>query len=240
MEKLILDHAAACYPAESCGFVIETLAGQQYMPCVNIADQPTENFEISPDDWLRAHTAGEVIAVVHSHPDGLPILSVADRKAQRRTALEWWLVFGGEIRKFLNVPPLRGRQFEHGTLDCYTLFRDAYHLAGILMPDFVREDEWWKRGENLYIDNMESTGFYRVNNPEPGDIILICLGTTVANHAAIYCGEQEILHHCPERLSRRDVYDGFWLKYTHSIWRHSEWQSSGFTAICNDMAAGSI
>ncbi|EIN27790.1 hypothetical protein ECFDA504_1361, partial [Escherichia coli FDA504] len=42
--------------------------------------------------------------------------------------------------------------------DCYTLFRDAYHLAGIDMPDFEREDDWWRNGQNLYLDNMEATG----------------------------------------------------------------------------------
>ncbi|MBC9184750.1 tail fiber assembly protein, partial [Escherichia coli] len=30
-------------------------------------------------------------------------------------------------------PHLTGRRFEHGVTDCYTLFRDAYHLAGIEM-----------------------------------------------------------------------------------------------------------
>ncbi|EKH97818.1 hypothetical protein EC5905_1492, partial [Escherichia coli 5905] len=37
--------------------------------------------------------------------------------------------------------------------DCYTLFRDACHLAGIDMPDFEREDDWWRNGQNLYLDN---------------------------------------------------------------------------------------
>ncbi|EKH58732.1 tail assembly protein K, partial [Escherichia coli NE037] len=46
--------------------------------------------------------------------------------------------------------------------DCYTLFRDAYHLAGTEMPDFHREDDWWRNGQNLYLDNMAVTGFYRV------------------------------------------------------------------------------
>ncbi|MBW9309371.1 NlpC/P60 family protein [Escherichia coli] len=43
--------------------------------------------------------------------------------------------------------------------DCYTLFRDAYHLAGIEMPDFHREDDWWRNAQNLYLDNLEATGF---------------------------------------------------------------------------------
>ncbi|QBH97151.1 phage tail protein [Limnobaculum zhutongyuii] len=240
IERQILDHASACYPEESCGFVIATANGQHYMPCVNIADVPTEHFEISPDDWLRAYTAGEIIALVHSHPDGLPVLSATDREIQRRTDLDWWLVCDGSLYQYRNIVPLLGRDFKHGVMDCYTLFRDAYHLAGINMPEFSRSEDWWEAGQDLYIDNMAATGFYQVENPEAGDIILICLGSHKANHAAIYCGDQQVLHHCPNRMSKRDVYNGYWLKYTHSIWRHKAWLSCGFTAIYNDMAASSI
>ncbi len=114
----------------------------------------------------------------------------------------------GDIHKFRCVPHLTGRLFEHGVTDCYTLFRDAYHLAGIDMPDFEREDDWWRNGQNLYLDNMEATGFYRISLPsaQPGDILLCCFGASVANHAAIYCGNGELLHHLPEQLSKRERY----------------------------------
>ncbi len=77
----------------------------------------------------------------------------------------------GAIHKFRCVPHLTGRRFEYGVTDCYTLFRDAYHLAGIEMPDFHRGDDWWRHGQNLYLDNMEATGFYRValTEAQPGD-----------------------------------------------------------------------
>ncbi|GAB5885681.1 hypothetical protein JMUB7557_27670 [Staphylococcus aureus] len=26
------------------------------------------------------------------------------------------------------------------------------------MPDFHREDDWWRNGQNLYLDNLEATG----------------------------------------------------------------------------------
>ena len=107
----------------------------------------------------RAEMQGEIVALVHSHPGGLPWLSEADRRLQIKSALPWWLVCRGEIHKFRCVPHLTGRRFEHGVTDCYTLFRDAYHLAGITLPDFVREDDWWRNGRNLYLDNMAATGF---------------------------------------------------------------------------------
>lgn len=84
-----------------------------------------------PEDWLRAQIQGEVVALVHSHPGGLPWLSEADRQLQVQSDLPWWLVCRGALHKFRCVPHLTGRRFDHGVTDCYTLFRDAYHLAGI-------------------------------------------------------------------------------------------------------------
>ncbi len=163
---------------------------------------------MSPEDWLRAEMQGEIVALVHSHPGGLPWLSETDRRLQVQSDLPWWLVCRGAIHKFRCVPHLSGRRFEHGVTDCYTLFRDAYHLAGIEMPDFHREDDWWRHGQNLYLDNLEATGLYQVplSAAQPGDVLLCCFGSSVPNHAAIYCGDSELLHHIPEQLSKRERY----------------------------------
>ncbi|WXN01877.1 hypothetical protein WHU36_26010 [Escherichia coli] len=42
---------------------------------------------LSPEDWLRAEMQGEIVALVHSHPGGLPWLSEADRRLQMKSAL---------------------------------------------------------------------------------------------------------------------------------------------------------
>lgn len=61
----------------------------------------------------------------------------------------------------------------------------------------------------------------------------------VINHAAIYCGNGELLHHIPEQLSKRERYSEKWQRRTHSVWRHRHWHASAFTGICNDLAAAS-
>ncbi|EOJ3513369.1 C40 family peptidase, partial [Escherichia coli] len=186
-ESAILAHARRCAPAESCGFVVSTPEGERYFPCVNISGEPEAYFRMSPEDWLQAEMQGEIMALVHSHPGGLPWLSEADRRLQVQSDLPWWLVCRGMIHKFRCVPHLTGRRFEHGVTDCYTLFRDAYHLAGIEMPDFHRGDDWWRHGQNLYLDNLEATGLYQVplSSAQPGDVLLCCFGSSVPNHAAI-------------------------------------------------------
>ncbi|EFC5405238.1 phage tail protein [Escherichia coli] len=240
-ESAILAHARRCAPAESCGFVVKTPEGDRYLPCVNISGEPEAYFRMSPEDWLSAEMQGEIVALVHSHPGGLPWLSEADRRLQVQSDLPWWLVCRGAIHKFRCVPHLTGRRFEHGVTDCYTLFRDAYHLAGIEMPDFHREGDWWRHGQNLYLDNLEATGLYQVplSAAQPGDVLLCCFGSSVPNHAAIYCGDGELLHHIPEQLSKRERYTDKWQRRTHSLWRHRAWHASAFTGIYNDLAAAS-
>jgi proteasome lid subunit RPN8/RPN11 len=237
MKTQILNHATSCGEAECCGFVIDN---KIYLPCKNISSTPTETFEISPDDWIKAEQQGMITAVVHSHPDGLSILSEADQFYQQQTGIDWWLVCDNKIYQFRNIRPLLGREFNHGKTDCLTIVRDAYMLAGIDLPDYERQDDWWHNGQNLYLDLLPKNGFEQVESVQEGDVILVCLGSITPNHAAIYIGNQFILHHCPKRLSKRDLYSGFWSKYTHSVWRHKQWQSSNFTAILNNMAISSI
>ncbi|STN46989.1 tail fiber component K [Escherichia coli] len=98
-ESAILAHARRCAPAESCGFVISTPEGEWYIPCVNISAEPEAYFRIAPEDWLRAEMQGEIVALVHSHPGGLPWLSEADRRLQIKVHCPGGWSAGG---KFIN------------------------------------------------------------------------------------------------------------------------------------------
>ena len=53
-----------------------------------------------------------------------------------------------------------------------------------------------------------------------GDAILMQLGAKLPNHAAVYIGDQLILHHIQDRLSSRDVYGGYYVKSTAMVLRH--------------------
>ncbi|MGL4858526.1 MAG: C40 family peptidase [Enterobacteriaceae bacterium] len=238
LEKEILAHATVQAPEKSCGFVLENAQGWHYQPCCNIADTPEKIVEIAADDWLKASWRGTIIAVVHSHPQGEPWLSGADRIMQQRTACDWWLVAGGQVHRYRTLPPLLGRPFKQGRLDGDTLIRDAFHLAGIELDPFGREEIGCSGEQNLCLQDIAAQGFVQVDGqPQPGDLLLIGLDGKRANHVAIYYGEQTVLHHQPERLSCRETYNDLWQKHTHSLWRHQAWQSSAFTAICNDMNA---
>lgn len=230
LKARILDHYLKEYPKESCGIILND---NTYIPLKNIAQDPFNYFEIDPNIWIKYEN---ITAIVHSHPNGKPILSTADRQMQLATGLEWWLVCNGEITKFRCMPHLLGREFEHGKTDCYAIFRDCYALSGIDFPDFKRENDWWLNGENLYLDLLPKYDFVQVDDLQLGDIVLICTGSDVPNHSAVYIGDQYIVHHSPQRLSKRDLFNGYWLKNVHSFWRY-KWRSQlNYTGILADLA----
>ena len=116
-----------------------------------------------------------------------------------------------------------GREFVFGVVDCYTLVRDWYAREyGIQLRDYDRRDKFWDRGENLYMDNFAAEGFSKIplEEVQRGDLILMNLVSPLPNHAAIYLGDQQVLHHVQGRLSSRDVYGGYYGKSTACALRH--------------------
>lgn len=223
---------------ECCGLIIDNL---QVYPCRNVHPDKQHQFAIHPDDWLDAEDEGEITGVFHSHVNDVSFLTAADRRAQLQTGLPWKLIHRGRVRTFRPVPHLLGRQFVHGSLDCFSLWRDAYHLAGIDIPDFERTNGWWLRGENLYLANFPATGFYQVaiEDARPGDLILRQqTPTTDPSHVMLLLDGGEVVHHeHTGRISRREAMRPAYVKQTHSVWRHRECSNLDLRAIYSDFSA---
>jgi proteasome lid subunit RPN8/RPN11 len=228
-------HAVADYPREACGLVAVVKGRERYIPCRNLATTPSEHFVLAPEDYANAEEQGELVAVVHSHPDVAARPSEADRVACEASGLPWLIVavarddngqvMAGELVQIQPEgyqAPLVGRPFSHGVLDCYTLVRDFYaRELAIKLPDFQREDGWWDRGGDLYMEHFQEAGCVPAAKPlRRGDIILMAIRSRVANHAAVYLGDGTMLHHLYGRLSSRDVYGGMWAEKTMLIVRH--------------------
>ncbi len=71
------EHAREVFPAECCGLVVVVKGRERYWPCLNIATDE-DQFILSPADYAAADDAGEIVAVVHSHPNLFPDASMAD------------------------------------------------------------------------------------------------------------------------------------------------------------------
>jgi proteasome lid subunit RPN8/RPN11 len=214
-----VEQAKAECPREACGLVIIKNGKQVYYPAKNLA-KGSDNFILDPLDYEKADTAGEIVAVIHSHPNMSAKPSQADLVACEGSGLPWFICgIPSEQWEYIEpsgyIAPLVGRQWSHGVLDCYAIIRDWYaQEKNISLLDFERSDEWWKMGGNLYLDNFEKAGFKRITLEELscGDVILMTVNSTVPNHGAIYLGDNMILHHVHGRLSTRDIFGGYWLK----------------------------
>ena len=236
----MLDHAAACYPNESCGYIID----RKYVPCTNVHDNPDKQFKIGYKDVLRCEQLGKIEAVVHSHPNGSSKPTTYDLMQMSMGDVPWVIVAYPEIdikvhKAKTYTAPLINREYIHGVLDCFSIVRDYYSRElGIEIDNFERADKWWESASNsdLYIDNFASQGFVQVQDLQRHDVILCRVQPTeYVNHALIYLGddgslsseatekvigEHLVLHHPYMRRSRREIYGNVWQSRTAIIVRH--------------------
>jgi proteasome lid subunit RPN8/RPN11 len=223
----IMDYAEEHFPREMCGVILSRNRRHEFYPCKNIAEQD-DCFIMDPEDYADAEDRGNVVKIVHSHCNINAQPSEADRVACEESGVPWLIVSiptrtHSELKPTGYKAPLEGRPFSHGIMDCYTIIEDAYDRdLDIQLPKFHRDSRWWKKGGNLYLDNMEKAGFVEVYDMKPWDVILMQLDSPVPNHAAIVLEGNVILHHLQGHPSCKSVYGGFWRKNTRFIYRHKD------------------
>lgn len=223
-------HARECYPHESCGFFIVKRGRKKYFPCTNLALNSDEEFLIGVEDYAAAEKQGEIVTVVHSHPDASALPSVGDLSVHKVSGLEWLIIgLNGEevethtLPAITEKPPLYGREFIHGVSDCYSFVRQYYQdELDIPLPDFTRTDQWWEQGQNLYMENFGKAGFEIAEDLRENDVILMCINSPVPNHAAVYLGDGMVGHHMHGRLSCREVYGQYYRQRTAHIVRFTK------------------
>jgi len=233
-EKLlaaIRKHVASEYPKEACGLIIQSGRTQTYMPCRNIADDPMQDFTLSQEDKRAAEAQGDILMVIHSHPDVPQLIPTEfDRVQCDHSGVEWGIMSWPD-GDFCTISPrgerdFVGRQWVLGYADCWTLIMDYYRQEhGITLNNWSVDYEWWHDGkESRYDDNWEAEGFVQIDPAEmrPGDMIMMRVQSPVTNHAAIYVGENLMLHHNSESLSTRAPYGDYWRNRTVRVVRRRE------------------
>lgn len=218
----IKEIALQASPEEACGI----LRAGEVIQLPNQAIDRTRAFRIAPT------FEGVPEAIWHTHPATNAKPSQADLAGCRATQIPylivaatgaWTLTRPEQVDKI----PLLGREFSHGTLDCYTLVRDWYREErGIALPDFAREDDWWlKPGRSLYRDeNLRLAGFKPMpadTKPRKGDVMIMRIGRALErNHAGVWLTGGLLLHHLPHRLSTREPHTVAWQRRTETIARY--------------------
>lgn len=200
-----IKHAQDQYPKESCGVVV----GDKYIRLRNTAKDPFSSFQISRNK--AAEYADKMQAIIHSHPDGNYFPSLADMSGQVASGVPWGIVHvskGVARTPFYfgdgsPVQPLKGRPFQHGVTDCYSLIRDYFKQErNVTLDEFPRDWEWWlSPGFDLYEQNFKGQNFREINENEvvEGDCFLAQIRSKVINHAGIYVGKGLILHQLGDR-----------------------------------------
>ena len=223
----IYAHAEQQAPVEACGIVILLKGRLRYIPCTNQLNSE-DHFIISPTDYAKAEDLGEIMYIVHSHPKSSPKPSQTDLTSLELDTIPW-IIVNPFIKEYSitnpsgYVQPLIGRTYHHGVVDCYTIIRDYYkQVLNIDLSNYPREDLWWETGKNYYNDRFPEQGFELVTDGsvKVGDLFLMRVGANIENHAAIYIGNNRILHHPMNRLSSEEVYGGWWQKITSRVIRH--------------------
>lgn len=227
----ITAHAERAFPLEACGLILRDAGGVRVMECENISHEPEQSFLVDP--VIQAQNIGRILAVYHSHPNRSAALSQADIASAERCNLPFLVVSVPEFEICSYVPrgvPLsdyQGREFVYGVMDCLSLVTDYYrHELGIDLGDPPRLTfGWWEETENYhaFINGFLERGFQRVESPQLHDVVIMLLAGVCPHHAAIYRGDNVILHHAtPSAPSREEMFGQYWRSRTICYLRHKE------------------
>ena len=92
-KKFAFAHARKCHPEECCGMLIKKQDNIIYGPCNNLAKHNAEmSFVIDPKDWADYEDQGEVVGIVHSHPQDILEFSEGDKYSCKAIDLTFYLV----------------------------------------------------------------------------------------------------------------------------------------------------
>lgn len=235
--EVIREEGARAYPHEACGVVVMVGKKSVAVPCKNVSEHPHLHFVMDVADYAKAADMGEIVGIWHTHVELPATPSSADKVGCENSEVPWYIVGvykAAEGYAFSDMTILEPSGFEldylerpyaFGALDCWSLVRDYYRREfGIKLGDYPRIERFWANGFDFFGENWKNEGFVQLIDEEPrtGDLFLIQTDNSGnPNHIAIYLGDDIMLHHAHGRLSRRDVYGGYWQKHTtvHLRWK---------------------
>lgn len=225
----LVEHAKEVAPLECCALIVNFKGKLKYVKCTNIY-HGLNNFIIKPEDYANAEDLGDIVAVAHSHVSQPARFSKVDLACLNKGNVPWVLysiLDDGILEKYPEhkIEDYLNREYVYAVQDCYSIVQDYYiqELEIDLGPPPKQDPLDPTKGAGLY-KVYEEYGFYEIpmKDLQKGDCILMCNNSTEPNHAAIYLGDNVVLHHPAGRLSHRSIYGGYWMKNTWKCIRHKD------------------
>ena len=122
----------------------------------------------------------------------------------------------------VNYQSLVGRHWEYGKFDCFTLVRDWFALQGIALPDFERPANL-NTCHSVFLREANGLGFKQIdlNKRQPGDVVIMCLGTAHPMHAAVLVDYDRILHQRQDSLSAIEPLSRYYVCRIAAVFRYA-------------------
>ena len=225
----IKQHFEEWYPKEGCGVYAVIKGKLEWFPCNNVATDE-DDFVIDSEQYIKIAQKGDIIAVIHSHPDASCEPSPDDIKYCNATGLKYYIFSYPSMEMYELEPedkkekPLYGRPYEFGVNDCFEAMRDYLEAQNIIIPPRAAfEDDWYEKGLDYFTDEIiESYGYTRVEgNMKKNDVIIFTIEAPVGNHCGVYLGDDLFFHHAEHRLSCRENLYPFWKKYITGVYTYA-------------------
>lgn len=123
---------------------------------------------------------------------------------------------------------LLGVPFDFGNSDCIDFVIRLYKQNfDINITNYARPNDWNADHIDIIGLSYEREGFEKVEgwtlkNLHPGDLLAMAIGTSKANHLAVYVGGNTIAHHKVGSLSSSEVLRDFWRNSICYVLRHPD------------------
>lgn len=124
--------------------------------------------------------------------------------------------------RMVNYQSLIGLQWEYGKADCFSLVRDWFKLQGVELPDYERPESL-QSCESIFLEEAERIGFKPVTLQarQPGDVLIMRMGTRTPMHAAVLLPDERILHQQRDSLSAVIPLSRYYLTRVAAVFRYA-------------------
>jgi len=225
---------------ENCGLLVQKDQKYQFIKCINTSKDKKNNFSISPVDYIKAKSIGNIIYCCHSHLKN-GSFSNQDITNSFNNKINYLLYnlkedkfYYFDIIKYDKYKKYLNLEFELGKNDCgnliYNFYKNELNIEVPTKPIFNTKCYIELKNNNLHIwdkkiynkncDLFDCINFKSFENLKEYDILLFNDKNKIPVHGAIYLGQNLILHQMYENPSRIESLKKGHIKYIFCIFRY--------------------